>query len=292
MKRTLPILVLLAVSLLIILALPVANADPTELRIIALKHRPAEEIIPIIRPLLNPGDAISGTHFQLFVRTSNAQFHAIEHLLSSIDTPQRNLYITVKQSVARNAKEINTQIHGQTPLGGHGVIVLGNTGHGATLNEDVRSDQDLSYGLGQKSSAGQTSYLQTLTVLEGRAAFISIGQSLPYVSQFLALAQDHLIATSGVSYQDVTTGFTVLAQVQGNQVQLQIAPRLTFLGDHGTDIVNFLELSTTVIVKPGEWLDLGTVIGMENQTSQAILASASSNRHEHKMVLIKVDLSR
>ena len=41
--------------------------DP--LQIIDLKNRPADEIIPVIRPMLKPNDAITGTGFQLFLRT-------------------------------------------------------------------------------------------------------------------------------------------------------------------------------------------------------------------------------
>jgi len=47
-----------------------ALADQNDpLQIIDLKNRPADEIIPVIKPLLKPNDAITGTGFQLFIRT-------------------------------------------------------------------------------------------------------------------------------------------------------------------------------------------------------------------------------
>ena len=39
--------------------------DP--LQIIDLKNRPADEIIPVIKPMLKPNDAITGTGYQLFL---------------------------------------------------------------------------------------------------------------------------------------------------------------------------------------------------------------------------------
>ena len=60
-----------------------------ELEIIALKHRSAEEVLPVIRPLLDQGDAASGMNYQLILRTSPRNLEQIRRLLESIDVASR-----------------------------------------------------------------------------------------------------------------------------------------------------------------------------------------------------------
>ena len=46
------------------------HASEIELRVIALKHRLAEEVVPLIRPLLAPGESVTGMDSRLIVRAS------------------------------------------------------------------------------------------------------------------------------------------------------------------------------------------------------------------------------
>ncbi|MDP2155849.1 MAG: hypothetical protein Q8J61_07615, partial [Sulfuricella sp.] len=59
----------LIVMLLLSMLAMAALAD-YPLRIIPLKHRSAEELIPVIRPMLVPGENVGGMQYQLFVRAS------------------------------------------------------------------------------------------------------------------------------------------------------------------------------------------------------------------------------
>src|SRR5437762_952116 len=66
------------------------------LEVIALKHRSAEQVIPILRPLLEPGGALTGQYNQLIVRTSPANLAQIRAALAAIDAPARRLMISVR----------------------------------------------------------------------------------------------------------------------------------------------------------------------------------------------------
>src|SRR5690242_9362436 len=66
------------------------------LEIIALRYRTAEQILPSLRPLLEPGGTISGQGSQLFVRTSPANVSDLRLALDALDTPQRRLLISVR----------------------------------------------------------------------------------------------------------------------------------------------------------------------------------------------------
>ena len=77
-----------------------APALADELEIIDLHFRRADDIIPIVRPLLESGGALTGADDKLFVRSSPANLAQIREAVDAIDRPQRQLLITVGQGSA------------------------------------------------------------------------------------------------------------------------------------------------------------------------------------------------
>ena len=66
------------------------------LEIISLRYRTAEQVLPSLRPLLEPGGTISGQGSQLFVRASPANLSDLRLALEVLDTPPRRLLISVR----------------------------------------------------------------------------------------------------------------------------------------------------------------------------------------------------
>src|SRR5690348_5649714 len=66
------------------------------LEIIGLRHRTAEQVLPALQPLLEPGATLSGQGNQLFVRTSPANLAELRRALDAIDQPQRRLLLSVR----------------------------------------------------------------------------------------------------------------------------------------------------------------------------------------------------
>lgn len=106
--------------LAVLIALPallmpgMGAADET--RIIQLKHRNAADLMPMIRPLLGPDDALSGMDYRLSLRTSDRNLHDIERLLAQLDVDQRRLRITVQQTVAEDQATASQSVTGETPV--------------------------------------------------------------------------------------------------------------------------------------------------------------------------------
>jgi hypothetical protein len=92
-----------------------------------------------------------------------------------------------------------------------------------------------------------------------------------------------------VSYHNIVTGFDVTPQVQGENVLVQITPRLSSLSNPTVGVVNFHEYSTTVAVKPGDWIDIGGISGTGHEVRRAILDSSSSDSAEQRTILLKVE---
>jgi hypothetical protein len=285
MARHRPIVTALLVALTTLLALAGVSAE--EAHIIQLKHRPAGEIIPLIRPLLGPEDALSGMDYRLIVRTSDRNLKEIERLLAQLDVAPRRLRITVEQRVADARDTAALSVEGEVQIGDKARIKLPEKppdNRGLVVQKDnlrLRTDQ--------RTTAGRNEATQTVMALDGQRASIRIGQSVPHVEKILALGRRQVLIVQDIELQDVTTGFDVLPRVHGDRVRMEITPRLSTLRDPATGLADFQELATTVEVRLGEWVDLGSILGHRNEVDRAILESAATESGERRTIRLKIE---
>jgi hypothetical protein len=270
----------------------VALAD-YPLKIFPLKHRSAEELIPVIRPMLGPGENIGGMNYQLFVRASDKGLRDIEQLLAELDRARKNLKITLQQDIARSDESESQGLSGEVRLGDTRTLLPGKAPSGSGgLVIGGRQDDSLRYKITRSTGSSQDNASQFINVLEGAPAFIRVGQSLPYVQRFLAFAGNRIVYGQDTQFLNVTTGFDVLPRLNGDRVELEIAPRLSFAGSRGVQDVRFQELSTTVSAKLGEWVELGGTDSSRDEISRAIFETASTQSGERRMVRLKVEEGR
>jgi type II secretory pathway component GspD/PulD (secretin) len=280
-------LIVTALLVALIAMLAPAGVGAEEMRVIQLKHRPAGEIIPLIRPLLGPEDALSGTDYRLIVRTSDRNLKDIERLLAQLDVAQRQLRITVEQRVADDRDTTTHSVEGEVKIGDKARIKLPENSfdnRGLVVQKD-----NLRFRTGQRTTTGRNEATQTVMTLDGQRASIRIGQSVPHVKQILALGRRQILIAQGIELQDVTTGFDILPRVHGDRVRMEITPRLSTLRDSATGLADFQELSTTVEVRLGEWIDLGTILGHRNEIDRAILESAATESGERRTIRLKIE---
>src|SRR5688572_25798016 len=90
---------------------PVAAAQMV-LEVIPLKYRTAEELIPILQPMLPREGSISGLRGQLVIRTTAANLEEVRKILSSIDVAPRRLLITVAQDLASERTRRGAEVSG------------------------------------------------------------------------------------------------------------------------------------------------------------------------------------
>ena len=70
-------------------------AQNSVLEVITLKYRTAEQVIPVLKPLLGKDGTLSGMQNQLIVRTSPANLADIKKVLVTLDAMPRRLMIKV-----------------------------------------------------------------------------------------------------------------------------------------------------------------------------------------------------
>ncbi len=259
-----------------------------EARVIQLKNRTAAEVIPVVQPLLGPNDALTGMDYRLIVRTSDKNFQEIEKLLTQIDTARRQLRVAVKQTVDQNRESSDIGVSGNVGNGDVRVQLprqRQSTERGAVVRKD-----GLRLETQQTRTTSNNSSTQFINVLEGSSAFVRVGQSYPQVQRILQLTgRQQILLAQGVSFHEIVTGFDVKPQMQGSNVLLQITPRLSRISNPTTQLVDFQQYSTTVVVRPGEWVDIGGITDSGQEIRRAILDSASTQTGERRTVLLKVE---
>jgi len=285
MPRGRPAIHVLLLAFVALLALSAAGAD--EARVIQLKHRPANEVMPLIRPLLGPDDALSGMDFRLIIRTSDRNLKEVERVLAQVDVARQRLRITVEQAATGDRATTSQSVTGEARIGDKARVTL--PAKPPQQGGLVVQKDGLRYTANRRTATASSANTQTVMTMDGQRAWIRIGQSVPHVRKILALSRRQLVLIQDIELQDVMTGFDVLPRVHGDRVLVEITPRLSSLRNPATGLADFQELSTTVETKLGEWLDLGEILENRGEVHRAILESASTDSGERRAVRLKIE---
>jgi hypothetical protein len=89
------------VILAIVLAALLAPAAEDAVEILPLRYRTADEVLPVLQPLVEGHGAITGSGTQIFVRASPERIAQVKRLLATLDTRPLDLWITVRQAADR-----------------------------------------------------------------------------------------------------------------------------------------------------------------------------------------------
>ena len=249
-----------------------------EFKIFTLQHRFAEDLLPTIKPMVGNEGTASGIQNQVIVRASHDRMVEIEQIVDTLDVTRQNLKITVKRQNNARFTDDNFIVNGRKRIGN---VQIGtyhyprNTRDGVEI--DINNNQANSNNLSN----------QFINVGDGGQAYISIGQSVPFTQEWITFTRKYVHVQQTTQFIDVSTGFTVSPRLVGNQIELQVTPRLAQLNNSGT--IDFEELSTTVMVNRGEWVDLGGILQQKDEVSRAILNSQSSISSQNNQLSIRVD---
>ena len=240
---------------LIALLLLVFTAQAAGMNLIQLNNRPAAEIIPVIEPMLRPGDVISGSGFKIFLRSSPETLAEVEVIIAALDAPAEVLQISVFQGGTRDVKK----------LGIGGSIQISND-HVSGSVSGIASEQ-----------SQQNNPVSRVRVNEGREAYIETGKQLPFFS-------------GSDAYNSAVTGFYVLPRVSGSNVILEVSPFKNMLTSSGGDGIETQSANTTISGQMGQWLLIGGVSQQSSYLQSGIASQSSSQSSRDDSIWIKVDL--
>jgi len=200
---------------------------------IELRHRTAEDLLPLLQPFVEPGGALSGRGSRLFVRASEANVQQLRALLAKLDVAPRLLEITLRRELDHAAAQRT-----------EGVVVL-----------DTRdAAAGVSIGAHGARIEGTRRVEQRIRVLVGRRALIHIGVAIPFTFNHWVATPQGLTEVQATTFYEAVTGFAARPSLAGEVVTLELEPLDVALGPRG---IEGLRLMTRVQGRLGEWIALG-----------------------------------
>ena len=274
----------------LLLLLPLLAFAQQEMEIIPLKNRTVDQVMPVIRPLVEPGGALSGMNNQLILRASRKNREEIKQALAALDTPARQLVIRVTQNRDAAMQRSGAEAFGsvgndhvrvtQPPTGvaaGGGTVVI------------RKGDSVIGGQVVETRSTRTASAAQSVQVVEGGKAFINVGQSVPLPMQQVVLGPGGAIVTNTTVYRDIGQGFYAEPRLAGDRVMLEISPQFDTPGNAGYGSVNTQRVSTTVSGRLGEWIELGGSGQQAGGTQRGNLSVGTSEVRDNRSVWLMVE---
>lgn len=231
-----------------------------ETRVIELQNKQAEEMIPLIEPLLPQGSVVTGHGSQMIVRTTFSGFADLHSLLQSLDRPPQVLVIT--------ARRVHNAAY-DTQVAARGAVDVVDT------QPNNRQDE-----------------VQRITVQDGQAAFIKTGEAIPVHSwQYSDYG-----STNTVQYQEVTSGFYVTPKLHGQHVTLYINWQHNELQAQQTvrirnqSPIDVEQSESTLTISLGQWINLSNTSRQSLTKANEDSYSTQDVQDPDKNVFVKIDL--
>ena len=253
---------------------------------IQLLHRPTDEVIPIIKPMLAPGASITGTGYKLIIKSTPDNISQIQSLLEEIDVNQNMLRV----SVSMEDKTDQSKQHGSVSIqhqDKHGSIEIGendSSEEAPKINNNSRAKFDARIYQTNKSRNKPTT--QVMSVAEGYWATIAMGQSIPVGTR--TRNADGTV-TESITYKQVMTGYRVKPRTHGDNVTLTIQPINQEVSSTMGGAIDTNALETTVTGKLGEWIFLGGTDHEENLKNSGITYQTRIRSTDINQVWVKVE---
>jgi type II secretory pathway component GspD/PulD (secretin) len=204
------------------------------MEVIPLRHATVEQVLPSLRPLLEPGGTLTGQGGQLIVRASPANIEDLRLALEVLDRPARRLQISVRFDQGDGASRRDIAAGG----------AIGDRGG----NVEIRARES------QASGAERVD--QRVQVVEGGRAFIALGQSRPLRQRQRVRTPGGVVSQETFVMQEATSGFEVSPRLAGDRVFVDIAQQRQAFSGPG---VRETGVSTSASGRLGEWFELGAV---------------------------------
>jgi len=213
-----------------------APVERSRVEVYDLGLRDARSTEAMVRALLSAEGRVYAdeANHRLVVYDRPEVHRRVAEALRKLEVAARNIRIRVRSNLARTSRSRG----GSIVLDGSGIGVRG----GATDSRSrAVSDQEI-------------------LVISGGTASLRVAEEIPYPDWFWTWGLDHGLWTQGVRWRDVGTSLVVEPRVLGDgTLRVRLTPRFDYVIDRETLTTEVHSLSTEVVLREGEELDLGGV---------------------------------
>jgi type II secretory pathway component GspD/PulD (secretin) len=255
-------------------------ATAQQLEIIELRYRLADEVLPIVQPLVEPGGVVTGQDNVLFVRTSPTNFEQIRQAVAALDRKPRQVTVSVGQGTVttRSATDVR------------GAVSVGNEDVQAGVNAPPGAGTGVAVGARAVAQQDSVRTVSTMRTIEGSETWIAVGQSVPITATQVAGDRHGTVEYSSTGYRDVSTGFYATVRLNGEFVTLEISPRQQRLrGGTTRPVIETAGSVSTIHGRLGEWLPLGAVSESATGDTSGLLVAGHRDGTSRYATWVKVE---
>lgn len=259
----------LLISLLVFFLFGTLPSHAEEIQLLQLKHRTAEELLPLIQPM-NHRVKLTANGYQLIARGSPTDIAELESLIAQLDQALRQFLIRVRFSddQASTAASQNGNVRIETGRDRQVAI-------GANINHHSTQRQ------------GQDGYVARAT--EGMPTLISMGSQRPgYVYQAYDPARGGGVILQSNPVQ-TSSGFYARVRANGNLVTIEVAPQKSSFDEERGNQINVQQMQTEITGRLGEWIELGGVNQSSEYQGSGTLHSTHRDNHSNNNIYIQVE---
>jgi type II secretory pathway component GspD/PulD (secretin) len=255
-------------------------ADAQELQVIELRHRLAEQVLPVLQPLVEPGGVITGTDSMLFVRTSPANLEQIRQAVAALDRRPRQLRVTVGQGTVEAGVE--SAVQGSATVGS-GDLQVG-------VNRPPAGEPGVAVTARRSAQRANLRNLSSVLTLEGTETFIAVGQSAPVSTTQVTTGWAGPGVVQTTEYRDANTGFYATPRVSGDLVTLDLSPtQQRFTGPPTDRRIATAGVTTQVSGRLGEWIRVGGSTATGQGSSSGLLTRGTLSEESSYSVWVRVE---
>jgi hypothetical protein len=128
---------------------------------------------------------------------------------------------------------------------------------------------------------------QFINVLDGERAFIRLGHIVPFTQEWVTMTRRYIQVDRLTDWREVAIGFAVRPRTLGNEVELEITPRIARINNQG--FIDFEELTTVIRTPLGSWVDIGGSMQQNDEVSRKILGIQGNSSQQETSLSVKVD---
>ncbi len=233
------------------------NMTLAEIAVIKVHFRHAPDMLPLVETMLSPeGRVAVDAETNSFIISDGAEsLKRIRKFLAKLDKPVPQFKIRFRFQEESLSKSKGFKASGGVSGKGWSVTGGGREKDGVSLSARKKR-----VNLGRKSES-------FITVLSGRAAYILVGKEIPYTERWVYLSRRYAHFVETVGFQRIETGMEVKPVIAGDNVQIEIIPRISYEEAGNKGVIRFTEASTRLIVPRGKWITIG---GSRKESNEVI----------------------
>lgn len=273
----------------LLLALP-AHGEGMVTEVFSLGFRTADEVAPMLTPLVPRPGAVTGLGNRLVVRTTPANMADVRDVLAAIDRPPRSLLVSVKRDALDRTQGRGAEARLEATRGDAHVSAGGGprAGGGVIMDDGAgRRMEGRIYGTqGHLGDRG----IQSIRTVEGRDAFISAGVEIPVRGHHYGLSHRGAITSGDTRYRRVARGFYVRPLVHGDRVRVEIRSADARLAAGMGGLAHRHDADTVVSGRLGEWLVVGREDRETTRARHGYGYGAGARTLEEYTLLLKVEV--